>query len=81
MKESPAIFIKPTAHTSRRNRNRMREHGREGFVDAGRGSIISMDGIAYADLGRTLFDSVQHPTCGFWIDNNEWEIADNGTTN
>ena len=45
MKESPTMFIKPTAHTSKRNRNRMREHGREGFVDGGKGSIISMDGV------------------------------------
>jgi hypothetical protein len=81
MKENPAIFIKPAAHASRHTRNRIKEHGRDGFVDAGKGLIITMDGIAYADLGRTLFDSVQHPTCGFWIDNNEWEIADNGTTN
>ena len=78
MKESPAMFIKPTARASRHTRNRIKEHGREGFVDAGEGTIIRMNGIAYADLGRTCFESVQHPTCGFWLDNNEWEKADNG---
>jgi len=72
------MFINATAHASRHTRNRIKEHGREGFIDAGAENIISMDGIPYADLGRTLFDSVQHPTCGFWIDNDEWEEADNG---
>ena len=75
------MFIKPTARASKQTRNRIKEHGREGFVDAGEGVIIKMDGIAYANLGRTCFESVQHPTCGFWLDDSEWEQADNGTTN
>ena len=75
MKERAITFIKPTAHASRQTRNRIKEHGRDGFVDAGEGTIIRMNGIAYADLGRTCFESVQHPTCGFWLDNDEWEVS------
>jgi len=79
MKESPTMFIKPTARASKQTRNRIKEHGREGWIDVGaNGRIIRMNGIAYADLGRTCFESVQHPTCGFWLDDNEWEKADNG---
>ena len=78
MKERAIIFIKPTSHASKKTRNRIKEHGREGFIDAGEGVIILMNGVPYADVDSTCFDSVEHPTCGFWINNNEWEKADNG---
>ena len=78
MKESPAIFINPTAHASRHTRNRIKEHGREGWTDMGAGVIIAMDDTSYADLGRTLLRAVASPNWFAWIDDNEWEEADNG---
>ena len=71
------MFIQPTARASKQTRNRIKEHGREGFVDVGEGTIIRMNGVAYADLGRTLLRAEAHPNWFGWIDNNEWE-ADNG---
>jgi len=44
----------------------------------GAGVIIAMDGTSYADLGRTLLRAVAHPNWFGWIDDNEWEEADNG---
>ena len=54
MGESKIIFIVPTAHASKQARNRIKEHGREGWRDMGAGSIIRMGSVPYADLGRTL---------------------------
>ena len=77
MKESPTIFIKPTAPARKGTRNLIKEHAREGWRDMGAGVIIAMDGTSYANLGRTLLRAEAHPNWFGWIDNNEWE-ADNG---
>jgi len=78
MEESKTIFIVPTAHASKATRNLIKQHGREGWRDMGAGVIIAMDGTSYADLGRTLLRAVAHPNWFGWIDDNEWEEADNG---
>ena len=74
------MFIRATAHASARIRRRIREHGREGFVDDGVGIIIASNGVPYADLDNTLFRAVAAPHWSGWINNNEWEVID-GPTN
>ena len=70
------MFIRPSRVACARVIRRIREHGREGFVDAGLGSIIARDGIPYSDLDRTLFSAVAAPHWAGWINNNEWETTD-----
>ena len=72
------MFIQPTARASKQTRNRIKEHGREGWRDMGAGSIIRMGDVPYEDLGRTLLCAVAHPNWYGWIDDSEWEKADNG---
>lgn len=78
MRESQIIHIRPTGQASKATRNRINEHGSEGWIDMGAGVIISMGDVPYANLGRTLLRAVAHPNWFGWIDNQEWEEADNG---
>ena len=44
-KESNLVFFKPTIKAKGRTKNRLREHGKEGFVVIGRqASVVCMDG-------------------------------------
>ena len=75
-KDKPIIFIRATPQASARIRRRIREHGREGFVDAGLGVIIASDGVPYSEQNRILFQAVAAPHWSGWINNNEWEVID-----